>query len=374
MIVRTTRAAKIFGSLVSGFPLILDDKYNVEWIALEFFIDSYRGGMTIGTLRTYAQHISDFLAQLRMDGIKPDDVSDPWLMAYKNEIRTRKNTTGKCNSENYATQVLRSTIAYLYWLESEEVIRGIVGESKHHPVRIERVGTGISHPLAIDKTKDKRKTITPRSDWINAIKQYGPTRPDLTKRFELMIDWGRTLGLRSAEICGLTVDLLPLRETAERAIIDKKNVFIRLRKTKGNKPATIPVSPLLIKKTWDYVDADRMIVVKKFQRYAKAHYSTYKVPDDIFLSDKTGVAIGPQSFSNAVRSAFLSAVKNGVLTIDERVWSHGLRHNFTANLLRKLDKMNAPRPEAIARQVTRHASVETMEPYMTDRFNEDFDG
>lgn len=371
---RTTHKAKIMGGVVSGFPLILKNDYNVHWMSLTYFLDLMGGGLSVGTLKTYAQHITDFISQLEVDGVAIDEVSDTWLIAYKKDILKRKTNGGGSNTENYAVQVLRSVINFMHWLEENRYIRGVIGVGKLYKVRIVETSKGIKHFLTKDKSKDKRKFVAPRSEWIEIIKQYGPVREDLSTRFELMIDWGQTLGLRAFETCNLTIDLLPLLETAVKAILNKKNVYIELKVTKGGRPAKIPVSPLLIKKTWEYINGDRSVVIDKCRKKAKKDYSVYQEPDYIFLSDKTGGGMCPRSYSNSIRSAFLAAVENGDLTDDERVWAHGLRHNFTVTYLRNLDRNDVKRPEAIARQVTRHGSEDAMEPYLMDRFNEDFDG
>jgi integrase len=98
----------------------------------------------------------------------------------------------------------------------------------------------------------------------------------------------------------------------------------------------------------------------------------YIEPKYIFLSDKTGSTLLPGSFSNSIRTAFLRAVDAGDLTEDERVWCHGLRHYFSVVLLKKLDEKKVNRPEAVARQATRHGCDDAMEPYLTERFNESF--
>jgi integrase len=128
----------------------------------------------------------------------------------------------------------------------------------------------------------------------------------------------------------------------------------------------------LVKRTWEYIDIHRSSVIKTFKKIALDSYNKYEEPKQIFLSEKTGMAMSPVSWSNSVRKAFLTAVEKGDLTEDERVWCHGLRHNFTTVLLRSLDDKGVKRPEAIARQSTRHGSDEAMEPYLNDRFNNDF--
>ena len=92
----------------------------------------------------------------------------------------------------------------------------------------------------------------------------------------------------------------------------------------------------------------------------------------MFLSERSGDPLLPSSFSREIRTGFLKAVDAGDLTEDERVWCHGLKHIFSVVLLKRLDEKGVRRPEAVARQATRHSSEGAMEPYLTERFNDDF--
>lgn len=359
----------------SGFPLLLaEDSFAVDWESLYYFLDCIRSGTSISSIGTYARHLVDFTSQLEVDRKTVREIDDDWLYAYKHAINSRENPVGKRNSGNYAAQVLRSVVNYLDWLESNEFIHGVVGDDRNSRVRIKRTDRGVSHFLAKDKRGTAKVVITPRREWIDLVKAHGPERSDLASRFELMIDWCKSLGLRAMEVCALEIDQLPTLDTAIRAIERKTLLKIRLTKTKGRRTALIPVTPLLVKSTWDYINTDRQIVVKRLRRTASRRHEVYYHPQSIFLSDKTGNALSRRSFSNAVRRGFLKAVDAGELTLDERVWAHGLRHNFAANLLKAFDAAKVKEPEELARQITRHKSESALEAYLTDRFNDEFDG
>lgn len=376
MHLRTTSSASIRGEVTKGFPLILNDKYKVDWISLEYFLYLHRS-VRVSSLGLYGRHLLDLLSQLKVDNIALDDINDDWLIAYKNSLLERKNVSGIRNSKNYASQVLRTVIHYLHWLEQNKFIRNVVGVTKNHRIRVEFgvVGKkGMKHPLTKNGSALNKRKITPRKEWIEAVKIHGPERRDLASRFELMIDWGSGAGLRAMEICALNKLCLPGRETAKKALEDGRKVYIQLPKTKGGKEDRILVSPLLVMRTWDYIDIYRPDVTEFFTNKFKAKYEVYEEPDEIFLSNKTGQAVNSRSFSNGVRSAFLKAVESGTLTLDEKVWAHGLRHNFTTNLLKGLDAGGVKRPEAIACQATRHSHEDSLEPYTSERFNEDFHG
>ncbi len=296
---RHTKSSKISNIPVKDFPLILEENYKVHWLSLSFFLNLYKSGTAVSSILTYAHHIVDLISQLEVDSLQLDQVDDEWLKEYKETINSRLDIYGKENTQNYSAQVIRSTIHFLFWLEDNKYIRGVVGDTDLYKVRIKFKAKGIYHPLSNDKSKDKRKSITPRTEWIDIIKEYGPARDDLSTRFELMIDWGKVVGLRAMEACHLTIDLLPQLETAKKAILDKKNVYITLIVTKGSVLATIPVSPLLVKQTWEYINSDRALIINKFEKLAKQKYEVYQEPEYVFLSDKSGSMLNPRSFSNS---------------------------------------------------------------------------
>lgn len=375
MILRLTSNASVGGIEVKGFPVILSESYDVDWLSLQYFL-LIRRSAAVSSLKLYAVHLVDFLSQLEVDNIRLNDVNDDWLAAYKMALLRRKNSSGSYNSKNYAAQVLRTVIHYIYWLERNKFVRNVIGETNEFKVRVEisaQGNRGIRHPLT-RKGSTSKVTVTPRKEWIDAVKMQGPAREDLAERFDLMIDWGRSAGLRAKEICGLTKAVLPSRESAERASVQGRKLKVNLPVSKGEKDDAVSVSPQLLIQTWDFIDLYRTDIVEKFTKRFKSRYKIYEDPAEIFLSDKTGRAIDKKSFSNAIRKAYKKAVDAGTLTVDERVWVHGLRHNFVNNLLKGLDAGGVKRPEALARQATRHNHERSLEIYSTDRFNECFNG
>ncbi|ASJ72125.1 hypothetical protein IMCC3135_10155 [Granulosicoccus antarcticus IMCC3135] len=372
--IRYTKNARINNLLVERFPLILTSTKSVHWMSLEHFFDLRREGAAFSSIGTYGSHLVDFISQMEVDGIEISEIDDPWLEAYRNEILARGVGKRKQNTNNYASQVLRTVIVFLYWLESNGYIKGVVGDNKKYPVRISVRTRGIKHWLIKNRASGEKVVATPRADWIRAIKPYGPKRSDLSERFELMIDWGASLGLRAMEICSLTIQQLPDEESAERALLLEENLYINIIVSKGGKHWRVPLSPLLVKKTWQYINGVRKIVVKRHLLRAQKNNRNYVDPSYIFISDGLGGGVNPRSLSNSVRGAFRAAVEAKELTEEQRVWLHGLRHNFVTTILRKLDEEGIPRAEAIARQVTRHSSEDAMGPYLQDRYNKKFDG
>ncbi len=370
--IRKTQQAIIGKKPVKGFPVILSDEFEVYWLSLNYLLEKSRSN-SLSSVRTYSQHLCDFFSQLEIDEIpiSSEFMTEDYLLAYKSSVIDRDGS-GKENTENYASQIIRTVIDYFMWLESEKFTNNLIGESSQYRIRIKRTNRGFKHPLTRALRRNRIALSAPRTGWIQVVKNFGPKNERASKRFQLMIDWGKTAGLRAFEACNLKVIQMPERDAVQNAIADGKKMYIRLTVTKGRQPKVIPVPPLLIKHTWDYIDIERAELIQSFHKKARSKYELYNEPKEVFLSEKTGRAISSVAFSNSIRKAFLEAVEAGELSASERVWCHGLRHNFSVTLLKGLDKEGVPRPEAVGRQATRHGSEEAMEPYLSERFNDEF--
>lgn len=368
---KKTNSADVGGlSEVSGFPLIINSDFSVHWMSLHYFLELLKLN-TVSSISTYALHILDFISQLEVERKQVHEVTDDWLVAYKNEVIQRGYESN--NTENYACQLLRSVVSYCHWLTDNNFEPYLCGTSKLHKVQVTLTNKGkLQHSTFKNRAKDKRPIIVPRKDWIEVIKAYGPVRVDLAQRFELMIDWACNTGLRVHEICNLTIGQLPLRETAEKALAIGRNIPFDLIINKSGKPQRIFLSPTLIIKTWDYIELYRVVIIAQHKKKIKKKYSTSQSPQEIFLSSQTGSSINRRSFSNSIRSAFLKSVNAGELTVDEKVWAHGLRHHFVTVLLQALDEHGQKNPEQLAIQSTRHSTVDSMKPYLSERYNKGF--
>ena len=372
MFIRYTSNSKIGAKVIDGFPLLLNGDKSVHWISLEYCLELRRQGTAVRSIATYAAQLLDFLMQLEIDELSYSQISDSWLEAYKDSILDRGGINPTKNSDNYASQLLRTAVAFLWWLEQNEYIRGVIGVHRTNPVRVSETRKGVRHYLTRGASRKRSNVATPRKKWIEAIKTHGPQRPDLAERFELMIDWGAGLGLRAMEICSLEISDLPSAQLADTALRDKCNLGITIR-SKGALQKKVPVSPLLIKKSWQYINSSRNVVVRHQSKLAQKEYGKYQDSKFVFLSDKTGTQINPGSFSNTVRSAYRKSVDAGDLPEGCRVWAHGLRHHFAVTVTREYDKRGVKNVENISRQLTRHGSEDAMEPYLIDRFDDSFD-
>ncbi len=370
-----SKKAKLHGSVVKGFPLIFTDKHRLHVLTLNYFLEKFQG-IALSSLNTYARHLVDFIDQLESENEGKDTgclldlscVDDDYLSAYKQSIVNRNG-----NKENYASQVLSTVINYLYWLESNEYFRNLIGTTLIHKVRIEFTPKGrIKHPLIKQTDSDDRaKPIAPRSDWIDVIKQYGPKEEIANTVFELMVDYGKLGALRAKEICNLKISNLPLKETVEKAIENQQQIYLKLTVTKGSKEGNVPFSNELLLWTWKYIEFYRDERLKVAKKIAKNKHEPFKDEGFVFLNSR-GNKFSERGFSNSIRKKFIKAVENSDLTEDERVWLHGLRHHALTIMFKKLDEAGVKRPESIVQTISRHKNIDTLDVYTVARHDKSF--
>ncbi|MGI2180517.1 tyrosine-type recombinase/integrase [Shewanella frigidimarina] len=356
-----------------GFPVILTSNKSVHRLSLQFFL-SIRQNLSINTVATYATHLCDFLSQLETDNeglpetdqIQWDEIDDAWFEGYSNEL-IRRYCSEADNSTNYVSQVLRTVIAYLFWCQNQGFARNLIGSTDIFRIRVktDESGQKASHPLVTRLSRQKSPNRSaPNERWIQVVKESTTlVNIQVRYRYELMIDWCVASGLRAHEVCALTMHQLPSRKTAVNAHINEENVFINLKVTKGSKSALLPISPLLVIRTWDFIENQRVKILQPFLEIARKKRVNLVEPTEIFLSSTTGRAINPRTFSNQVRSAWLSAVNSNQLTEDESVWVHGFRHRFTTN------KRKALKNDELTKHLTRHKSINSLDTYSFEYLN-----
>ncbi|HFG2126871.1 TPA: tyrosine-type recombinase/integrase [Vibrio cholerae] len=383
--IRCTTKLEINGSKLDKFPLIITNNLKVHILSLEYFLHK-RTSVQTTTLFTYAQHIADFLSQLEVenDGLtyedpeyrEWDEIDDNWIEAYSAELISRYGSETD-NKKNYVGSLLSSVVGYLKWTQTSGYTTNLIGIGEDNRIKLNasssKKGDQTILPLAkkLSKEKSPRRTA-PRMDWIDAVKANLRVKSgELRVRDELMIDWCVAIGLRAHEVCSLTISQLPSKKSAEDAYINEQNVFINIVISKGSKPKRVPVSALLIKKTWDFVETDRERVLSEVKSKAKEQRIPFVDSGILFPSQTTGIKIHSRTFSNKIRNAFLKAVEVGDLAEDQVVWAHGFRHRHATDLLQGLDNKGVKNPERIAKQSTRHQHEDMLETYTVSRFHED---
>lgn len=358
------------GKTYKKFPLILNNEHIINRLTLKYFL-SQRILWDESTLYTYTKHVCDFISQLEVENKECsfDHINDCWLEAYANQISNRNSS-----SDGYVSQLLSSVIYFLFWCENNNYCKNLIGVTSKFKIKVSQTKYGVTHNLVKHyKKQGTSPKIAPRDGWIETVlsEEYFKSE-DVETRFNLMVEWGRKGGLRAHEICALSIDQMPLRETIEQAIIKRENIFIEFTITKGNKKSRIPVSTILLRKTLDYIEFERNRLINKFKNKVRLNRKAYIPPQQVFVSSTTGQALHCRTLSNQLRARWQQALENGNLTQDQYVWVHGLRHRFATDKLKKISQLNYIRdPREVTKTLTRHSHSSTLDIYTASIHLED---
>lgn len=355
-----------------NFPIILNNEHIVNRLTLKYFL-SHRVLWSKDTFLTYSKHICDFFSQLEVENPESsfDHIDDDWLEAYADQILHRNQ-----NTPVYVSQLLSSIIHFLIWCESRDYCKNLIGTEPSFKIRIISTQHSFTHKLIQYYSKQKSQLkLAPKEQWVEKILAVEHFKSkNLETRFSLMVDWGKEAGLRAHEICALDIKQIPTRDIIEQSMIDEKNLYIELVVTKGMKKNTIPVTPMLLKKTRDYMDFEREEIIKKHRQKARLERKAYIPPTEIFLSLKTGQSLHPRTLSNQIKSSWHQAVESGELKENQRVWTHGLRHLFATNTLKDISEVKKFRdPQQVAKLLTRHKHASTLDIYTARIYLGDMD-
>ena len=353
---------KLSNKVYKKFPVILNNEHILNRLVLKYFL-SHRVVWSENTLHTYSKHLCDFFSQLEVENpeVSFDYIDDDWLEAYADQILERNS-----NFPIYVSQILTTVINFLVWCEDNEYCKNLIGTASTFKIRIISNKDSFTHQLIQYYSKQKSPLkLAPKEEWIEKVLAVEHFKSNsLETRFSVMVDWGKDAGLRAHEICALNIDQIPARDEIEKSLIAKKNINIVLNVTKGMKKSTIPVSPDLLKKTRDYMDFERKEIIKKFREKSQLTRKAYSPPQEVFLSLKTGQALHPRTLSNQIRTGWCQAVKDGELTEDQHVWTHGLRHRFATTISKGVsERTNIRDPQQVIKMLTRHKHASTVDTY-----------
>ena len=221
------------------------------------------------------------------------------------------------------------------------------------------------------RVRGRSHQSTPNSDAITEIYVAAdtPLNPGLAERNHLLIDWYVQVGLRRMEWSALTTDQVPTWDVIDGLREAGAAHELRLTTTKGDRPRHVAVLPELLEKTREYVEETRAEIVLRFK---KKKGPAYKVPSEVFLSSKTGMAMDLTSISNMLTRWFKSA--------DVKGHGHRLRAAYLTNLfeaeLRAEESRITAHPgtkiaidyELILRKVAEragHAHLDSLRSYLT---------
>jgi len=348
-------------SVPSNFKLLMNKNNSVNWDVLNYMISILKSGLALSTVNLYGCQLCDFFSQVEVDAKNLHQLDYAYLEEYKKSIKARNE-----EETNYAPNILRTVLSFLYWMECEGHVVNLIGSSRRHKIYITFDDKGkMLSPLSKSHKKTSKRKL-PKLSWINAVKKHGLINSDLALRLELMIDFCNTTSARSMEVCALEIKNLPCRSEVEEALVNGVPVDVLLVKTKGGRARRVKSPPILISKIHDWIDYVRPDLVAVAKKNANKKLASFIEPAEVFLSKKTGRKLDPRTFSNQVRNGFLKGVMAGDIPSSADVWAQGLRHYFVNNELKERKAAGQKGAEQVVIKQTGHSSLQSMEVYVHD--------
>jgi integrase/recombinase XerD len=324
---------------------------RVWWEPTDWLVSQYESGTKATSIRTYAGHLLDLLRQMEIDGKDLNDLDHAYMAAY---LAALEATAPKA-----AQQFLRTQLSFLRWLELNGALRGVIGVGSLYKIALNEDFTWrpLRHRLKHIPDQD-----APSDDAIEVTMASLVTQDDaLRKRDELAMQWQASAGLRAKEVCGMEINDLPSRMLIDKCVHRGRPLRVRITHGKGGISRHVSVSSTLASLTRDWLDHGRPAIVAMANK--RTGVSENHEEGALFLS-RNGGHLRPQTLSNKVRAAFLTAVSAGDLALDERVWSHGLRHRFGTNDYRLRDEAGQPRAAFHTQRQLGHKKLSSTDTYV----------
>ncbi len=326
---------------------------------------------TRSTLQQYASILQLYWNHL--GNRRWDRIDDHFLLEWRNEQETLGVHRGTINER------LRLVFRFYWWAQQNGYVRDLIGEADwdHEgrkvppPIRaaVRRSGGGdgvtrttYTSNLLYRNTGRARNAHTPTGEETARVHEHlADTAYELSVRNTLMASWAEELGLRRKEFAALRVAQIP-REDTIRELLESAELYpMELVVTKGQKNRSVPVTPELLLRTWDFIVCERADMIAAIQKRNAA----YRPPEEIFLSSRTGEVMNLTAISNLLGRAFRAAKVPG--------WGHRLRARFLTNLTEAYFQIEYDRngnkynPETIllkVAEVAGHERMETLRPYL----------
>jgi integrase len=365
----TDDSCLIQGVPYSGIPLLINSNKQIleppsDW--LRYLTVTKRRSKA--SVRQFAYHLKYWWSYLNRVGLAWDAVDDFVMLRWRDE----------CLQQGLDEMVVNgyvSTVFRMYlWAERNGHTKGLIGEAdlerNIHPalsveVKIDRYGIqSYSSPFLI-RTSAKPVLPVPTNEEITkvheALEEIYKANAELMIRDALILTWMEQTGIRRAEALSLKRSHIPewdeiwrLEETGEKTAISVIG--------KRNKKRSVWAGSDLLSQTRLYIEEERRNIVSTFR---KRLGSSYREPQEIFLSSRTGFVLHPDSISQRFAKAFRKAGVKGS--------GHRVRARLLTNLVEKTfecefekfgsvpDLTSSLLPVA---QIAGHSDVKTLQFYL----------
>ena len=311
------RALPGYGDIPANFPIIVDEGMAIIEPAFAYLheLATIPGrSHAAETIRTYGEHLHDWLDSLEQSRIAWDGVGEREIAAWRNRML-------ECPSPHTKRPYARSTIndrvrtvcRFYGWAHQ----RGWIAELPFHYIDVRvlhrrqsmlahlDVRPGVVTANALTVSEAERLPRALRADQLRRL--FSALAPP----YDLMASWALVTGIRRKELCALKLFQIP--ETAHLDADEHPLIGIGLRITKGGYPRTVYPPIRLLDATHRYIDEVRGPLIRRLRRADRS----WPAPSALFLTSRGG-PVSAARFTAAMGTAFKAA---GVIGT-----GHWLRH------------------------------------------------
>ena len=330
------RALPGYGDIPANFPISVDEGMAIIEPAFAYLheLATIPGrSHAAETIRTYGEHLHDWLDSLEQSRIAWDGVGEREIAAWRNRML-------ECPSPHTKRPYARSTIndrvrtvcRFYGWAHQ----RGWIAELPFHYIDVRvlhrrqsmlahlDVRPGVVTANALTVSEAERLPRALRADQLRRL--FSALAPP----YDLMASWALVTGIRRKELCALKLFQIP--ETAHLDADEHPLIGIGLRITKGGYPRTVYPPIRLLDATHRYIDEVRGPLIRRLRRADRS----WPAPSALFLTSRGG-PVSAARFTAAMGTAFKAA---GVIGT-----GHWLRHCFAMTMLAQLQRQARTTPE-----------------------------
>lgn len=333
---RIIRALPGYGDIPAHFPVIVDDGMAIIEPAFAYLheLATIPGrSHAAETIRTYSEHLHDWLDSLEQSRIAWDAVGEREIAAWRNRMLERPSPhTKRPYGRSTINDRVRTVCRFYGWAHQ----RSWIAELPFHYIDVRvshrrqsmlahldvRPGVVAANVLTVPQAERLPRAL--RADQLRRLFSA------LAAPYDLMASWALVTGMRRKELCAL--ELFQVPETVHLDADEHPLVGIGLSITKGGYPRTVYPPIRLLDATHRYIDEVRGPLIRRLRRADPS----WQAPSALFLTSR-GTPVSPVRFTAAMSAAFKAAGVVGT--------GHWLRHCYAMTMLAQLQRQARMTPE-----------------------------
>ena len=291
--IKTDSRCEINGISYADIPIFFDGN-GVIWPLSDYMIWLvYHCRKPASTVETYAYYLQKFLKHINEQEINWSDVTDRDLIRWRDQmidIESLRPST--------VFAYLLKVFHFYQWAEVSGILKYAVATydecndqscSCHDRIyQISAVQKGRNNYYTwpyLPKINQQANRHTPVNDEIEKL-HVAAFNSSTGQRDSLLLSFYEKLCLRRMEALSITVKDIPSWDEIDEFMVSDQ-VFTLTILGKRNRVRHIPVLPELMARAREYIEEQRRVAIKS----AKSRISTFKPPDELFLSATTALPL-----------------------------------------------------------------------------------